>query len=162
MEQIPHDVRGIERVCESRLSQGAFLRAEVQGAEGGQGDVGILHQTVRLSRPVPSHRHELQPSREGIALPFLREEGDGIAIQVGEADYRPCETEPEDCGAFEGNVCQVGTTEGIIPSLTGEASQIHNPANERITSGDFIADHIIIGQPVLYAKDKNRPKSMKI
>lgn len=113
MEQIPHDVRGIERVCESRLSQGAFLRAEVQGAEGGLGDVGILHQTVRLSRPVPSHRHELQPSREGIALPFFGEKGDGIAIQVGEADYRPCETEPEDCGAFKGDVCQMGTTERI-------------------------------------------------
>ena len=36
MEQIPDDVRGIERICESRLSQGAFLRTEVQGAEGGQ------------------------------------------------------------------------------------------------------------------------------
>lgn len=39
MEQVPDDVRGIERVCESRLSQGAFLRTEIQSVEGGQGDV---------------------------------------------------------------------------------------------------------------------------
>ena len=44
MEQVPDDVRGIERVCESRLSQGAFLRAEVQGAESGQDAGGLLHQ----------------------------------------------------------------------------------------------------------------------
>ena len=42
MEQVPDDVRGIERVCESRLSQGAFLRTEVQGAEGGQDAGGLL------------------------------------------------------------------------------------------------------------------------
>lgn len=30
MEQVPDDVRGIERVCESRLSEGALLRAEVR------------------------------------------------------------------------------------------------------------------------------------
>ncbi|MBO5508606.1 MAG: DNA methylase, partial [Bacteroides sp.] len=45
---------------------------------------------------------------------------------------------------------------------TETAPQIRSPANERNPSGNFIADHIIIGQPVLYAKDKNRPKSMKI
>lgn len=28
---------------ESRLPEGALLRAEVQGARGGQGDAGILH-----------------------------------------------------------------------------------------------------------------------
>lgn len=70
MEQVPHDVRGITGVCKSRLSEGALLRAEVQGAESGQGDVGILHQTIRLSRTIPSHRHQLQPSCEGTALPF--------------------------------------------------------------------------------------------
>ena len=80
MEQVPDDVRGIQRVCESRLSQGAFLRGEVQGAEGGQGDAGVPHQAVRLPRPVPCHRHELQPSRERIAQPFFGEEGDGSAL----------------------------------------------------------------------------------
>lgn len=80
MEQVSHDVRGIAGVRESRLSQGAFLRTEVQGAESGQDDAGILHQAVRLPCPIPRHRHELQPSREGIALPFLGEEGDGITL----------------------------------------------------------------------------------
>ena len=103
MEQVPHDVRGITGVRKSRLSEGALLRAEIQGAEGGQGDAGILHQAVRLPRPVPCHRHELQPSREGVALPFLGEEGDGIALQVGEVYHRPCEVEPGDCGAFTGD-----------------------------------------------------------
>jgi len=45
---------------------------------------------------------------------------------------------------------------------TEETSQIRGPANERSPSGNFIADHIIIRQPGLYAKDENRPKSMKI
>lgn len=70
MEQVPDDVRGIERVCESRLSQGAFLRAEVQGAESGQDAGGLLHQTVGLPCPVPRYRNQLQSSREGIAHPF--------------------------------------------------------------------------------------------
>ena len=113
MEQIPHDVRGITDVRESRLSESALLRAEVQGTEGGQGNAGILHQAVRLSCPVPWYRYELQPSREGIALPFFGEEGDGVALQAGEVYHRPCEAEPGDCGAFEGDVCQVGRTERI-------------------------------------------------
>ena len=103
MEQISHDVRRITGVCESRLSQGAFLRAEVQGAEGGQDAGGLLHQTVGLPRSVPLHRHELQPSREGTAHPLFGEEGDGVALQTGEVYHRPCETEPGDCGAFKGD-----------------------------------------------------------
>ena len=43
-----------------------------------------------------------------------------------------------------------------------ESSQIHSMANERSPSGNFIADHIIIGRPGLYVKDENRPKGMKI
>ena len=115
MEQVPDDVRGIERICESRLSQGAFLRTEVQGAEGGQDAGGLLHQTVRFPCPVPLHRRQLQPSRKGIAHPFFGEKGDGVTLQVGETYHRPCEIEPGDSGTFERNVCQVGTTEGIIP-----------------------------------------------
>lgn len=94
MEQVPDDVRGIERVCESCLSQGALLRAEVQGAEGGQDDAGLLHQTVGLPRPVPCHRHELQSGCQGATHPLLGEEGDGVALQAGEVYHRPCETEP--------------------------------------------------------------------
>lgn len=45
---------------------------------------------------------------------------------------------------------------------TEATSQIRSPANERTSSGIFIADHIIIGRPGLYAKDENRPKGMKI
>jgi len=84
MEQVPHDVRGITGVRESRLSQGALLRAEVQGTESGQDDGGLHDQTVRLSCPVPCHRYELQSGRERAALPFFGEEGDGFALQAGE------------------------------------------------------------------------------
>ncbi len=84
MEQISHDVRGIRGVCESRLSKGALLRAKVQGTESGQDDGGLHDQAVRLSCPVPRHWNQLQPSREGIAHPFFGEEGDGVALQVGE------------------------------------------------------------------------------
>ena len=63
MEQVPDDVRGIERVCESSLSKSALLRTEVQGAEGGQDDAGLLHQAVGFPCPVPLHRHELQSGR---------------------------------------------------------------------------------------------------
>ena len=113
MEQISHDVRGITVVCESRLSEGAFLRAEVQGAESGQDAGGLYDQAVRLPRPVPRYRNQLQPSRERIAHSFLGEKGDGVALQAGETYHRPCETEPGDRGAFKGDVCQVGTTERI-------------------------------------------------
>ena len=84
MEQVPDDVRGIERVCESRLSEGALLRTEVQGAEGGQDAGGLHDQAVRLSRPVPWHRYKLQSGRERAALPFFGEEGNGFALQAGE------------------------------------------------------------------------------
>ena len=114
MEQVPHDVRGITGVRESRLSQGALLRAEVQGDESGQGDAGIPHQAVGLPRTVPCHRHELQPSRERIALPFFGEEGDGVALQAGETYHRSCEVEPGDCGAFEGDADGMGATTGIV------------------------------------------------
>ena len=103
MEQVPDDVRGITGVCESRLSQSAFLRTEVQGAEGGQDDAGLLHQAVGLPRPVPLHRHELQSGRQGAAHPLFGEEGDGVAIQVREVHHRPREAEPGDCGTFKGN-----------------------------------------------------------
>ena len=103
MEQVPDNVRGIERVRESRLSEGALLRTTVQGAESGQDDAGILHQTVGLPCPVPSHRHELQSGRQRAAHPLLGEEGDGVALQAGEVYHRPCETEPGDCGTFKGD-----------------------------------------------------------
>lgn len=59
MEQISHDVRRITGVCESCLPEGALLRAEVQGTEGGQDDDGLLHQAVGFPCPVPCHRYEL-------------------------------------------------------------------------------------------------------
>ena len=46
MEQVSHDVRGIAVVRESRLSQGAFLRTEVQGAEG---DKTLVDYYTKLS-----------------------------------------------------------------------------------------------------------------
>ena len=47
----------------------------------------------------------------------------------------------------------------VPPKHNEDAPQIRSPANER---SNFIADHIIIGRPGLYAKDENRPKVMKI
>ena len=44
----------------------------------------------------------------------------------------------------------------ISPQQTDDVPQIRSPA------GNFIADHIIIGRPGLYAKDENRPKGMKM
>lgn len=105
MEQVPDDVRGIERVCESRLSQSAFLRAEVQGAKGGQDDGGLHDQVIRLSRPVPCHRYELQSGSQRAAMPFFGEESNGSALQAREMYHRTCETEQGDCGTFKGNVC---------------------------------------------------------
>ena len=101
MEQVSHDVRRIRGICESRLSQGSLLRAEIQGAEGGQDDDGLLHQAVGLPCPVPCHRHELQPSRERAAMPFFGEEGNGTALQVGETYHRPCEVKPGDYRTFK-------------------------------------------------------------
>ena len=43
-----------------------------------------------------------------------------------------------------------------------ETSQIRSPANERSPSGNFIADHIVIGHPGLYTREENRSKGIKI
>lgn len=94
MEQIPHDVRGIRGVCESRLSQGALFRAKVQGTESGQDNGGLHDQVIRLSCPVPCHWYELQSGSQGTAHPLLGEEGDVVALQAGEVYHRPCEAEP--------------------------------------------------------------------
>jgi putative uncharacterized protein (fragment) len=40
--------------------------------------------------------------------------------------------------------------------------QISSPANERSPTGNFIADHVIIGRPGLSAKDENRSKGLKL
>ncbi len=40
--------------------------------------------------------------------------------------------------------------------------QIRSPASERSPTGNFIADHVIIGRPGLYVKDETRPKGLKI
>ena len=37
------------------------------------------------------------------AHPLFGEKGDGVALQAGEVYHRPRETEPGDCGAFEGD-----------------------------------------------------------
>ncbi len=69
-------------------AKAVFLKAhffgEVQGAESGQDDAGLLYQTVGLPRPVPLHRHELQSGRQGATHPLLGEESDGIALQTEE------------------------------------------------------------------------------
>ena len=44
----------------------------------------------------------------------------------------------------------------------GTPPQIRSPARERSPTGNFIADHIIIGRPGLSAKDENRPKGLKL
>ena len=50
----------------------------------------------------------------------------------------------------------------VPPQHTEDAPQIRSPMNERSPSGNFIADHIIIGRPGFQIKDENRPKGMKI
>ena len=50
----------------------------------------------------------------------------------------------------------------VPPQHSGETPQIRSPANEQNPSKNFIANHIIIGRPGLYAKDENRPKGIKI
>lgn len=50
----------------------------------------------------------------------------------------------------------------ISPQQTDDVPQIRSPMNERSPSGNFIADHIIIGRPGFQFKDENRPKGLKI
>ena len=114
MEQVSHDVRGITSVGKSRLSQGTLLRAEVQGAEGGQDYAGLLHQTVGLPCLVPLHRHKLQFGRKRAAHPLFEEAGDDVALQTGEAYHRSCEAELGDCGTFKGDAGQVGNKQNKV------------------------------------------------
>ncbi len=50
----------------------------------------------------------------------------------------------------------------VPPQHTEDAPQIRSPMNERSPSGNFIADHIIIGRPGFQFKDENRPKGIKM
>ncbi|WP_290201777.1 DNA methylase, partial [uncultured Bacteroides sp.] len=45
---------------------------------------------------------------------------------------------------------------------TEDAPQIRSPMNERSPSGNFIADHVIIGRPCFQFKDENCPKGIKM
>ena len=92
--RFPRHVRQVGRLRQVCFHQGALLRAVFQSAESGQNAGGLLHQTVRFPCAIPRDRHELQPSREGTALPFLREKGDGVALQAGATDRGTREIEP--------------------------------------------------------------------
>ena len=50
----------------------------------------------------------------------------------------------------------------VPPQPIEDAPQIRSPVNERSPSGNFIADHIIIGRPGFQFKDENRPKGIKM
>jgi len=119
MEQVSDDVRGSERVREGRLSEGAFLRTAVQGAEGGQDAGGLLHQAVGLLRPVPCRRHELQSGREGAAHPLFGEEGDGVALQAGAAYHRTRKAESENCGIVKRTGGEMVAKKGVEIPLCG-------------------------------------------
>ena len=45
---------------------------------------------------------------------------------------------------------------------TENAPQIHSPANDRPSSGNSIANHIVIGRQGLYTREENRSKGIKI
>ena len=56
-------------------------------------------------------------------------------------------------------------TEGVrnVPSQpTEEAPLIRSPANARSPSGNFIADHVVIGRPGFNVRDECKPKGIKM
>ena len=56
-------------------------------------------------------------------------------------------------------------TEGVrnVPSQpTEDAPQIRSPANDRSPSGNFIADHVVIGRPGFNVRDECKPKGIKM
>ena len=56
-------------------------------------------------------------------------------------------------------------TEGVrnVPSQpTEEAPLIRSPANDRSPSGNFIADHVVIGRPGFNVRDECKPKGIKM
>ena len=55
-----------------------------------------------------------------------------------------------------------GVRNGIRQYPEDTPPQIRSPADERNITGNFIADHVVIGRPGLYAKDETRPKGLKI
>ena len=55
-----------------------------------------------------------------------------------------------------------GDVRNMPPQHTEDVPQIRSPVNERSPSGNFIADHVIIGRPGFQIKDDNRPKGIKI
>lgn len=50
----------------------------------------------------------------------------------------------------------------VSPQHTEDVPQIRSPVNERSPSGNFIADHIIIGRPGFNVRDECKPKGIKM
>lgn len=50
----------------------------------------------------------------------------------------------------------------VAPQHTEDVPQIRSPVNERSPSGNFIADHIIIGRPGFNVRDECKPKGIKM
>ncbi|MGR5587985.1 N-6 DNA methylase [Bacteroides thetaiotaomicron] len=55
-----------------------------------------------------------------------------------------------------------GGVRNMPPQPTEDVPQIRSPVDECSPSGNFIADHIIIGRPGFQIKDENRPKGIKM
>ena len=50
----------------------------------------------------------------------------------------------------------------VSPQHTEDVPQIRSSVNERSPSGNFIADHIIIGRPGFNVRDECKPKGIKM
>ncbi|MBK1751021.1 DNA methylase [Bacteroides faecis] len=50
----------------------------------------------------------------------------------------------------------------VAPQHTEDVPQIRSRVNERSPSGNFIADHIIIGRPGFNVRDECKPKGIKM
>ncbi len=58
---------------------------------------------------------------------------------------------------------EVAEKENDVPSQpTEEAPLIRSPANDRSPSGNFIADHVVIGRPGFNVRDECKPKGIKM
>jgi len=73
-----------------RNRKGSYIRYAVLSIHRGQDVGGVLLKAVVVPLSVPYSRQQLQPSGEGVALPFLREKGNGVALQVGAMHERAC------------------------------------------------------------------------
>lgn len=96
---------------------------------------------------------------EGIETAQIGCAGIGTEDTVGTSTAYTGSHRKRKCGL---QIKSVTNTDNTTSLCDKDIQQISSSMDERSPTGNFIANHIIIGHPGFQVKDENRPKGMKL